>query len=1044
MIRNIIHTALANRLLVVLSIVLVFGFGVYAYRGLPVDAFPDVSPALVQVFTVTEGLAPEEVEKYVTYPIEAGMTGLPKVREIRSVSNFGLSVVNIYFEDGTDIYFARQVVGEKLGEAREQIPEGFGDPQMGPIATGQGQILYYYLKDTTGSYSLTELRTMQDWIVKFNLQTVPGVTEVLGIGGHEKQFHVVVDPDALLRYDLSLQEIIERIENNNRNVGAQFLEQNGEQLIIRSEGLAEGIADLEQIVVKSADGRPVYLADMADIKIGGAIRRGLQTRNGREEIVAGMVIKLIGTNSSTVIDRVQEKLAEIRKSLPEGVEIVPFYEQKTIVDASVSTVTTALVQGIGLVLVVVFAFMGGIRPSLIVSLAIPFSVLFTFLVMRITGMSANLMTLGGVAIAIGMMVDGTIVMVENADRMLRRSDPGESAACVVARACREVGRPILFAISIIILVFLPLFALEGVEGKTFRPLAYTVSIAMLGAMIYSIFQTPALSALLLKRPGGKSSGQTGPAPKDPLVVRVLLKPYKPLVEFFVRFRWLAVGLSVGLLIIGALVYPRLGQEFTPRLLEGDIMVNLTFAPSASISESKRSVMLLEKRFLEIPEVSEVVSRIGRGEVGAHSAPVNVSHMNVLLKPESEWTDAKTQPDIEAKIREKLKGFPGVQTNITQPIQLSVDELIGGVKAELAVKLFGSRINTLKEKGDAIGAVLRDIPGAADVQVQQMTGAPQLIIRPDREAAARYGINIADVQDVIRTAVGGVEAGQVFEGIRRFDIYVRYPAEARNTPEAIKNIIVQSPDGVRLPLSELAAVKTVVGPRQILRENNQRYIAVQCNVVGRDIGSFVEAAKNRIASAVDLPPGYFVTWGGQFELQQQANQRLSIVIPVTLALIALMLYLSFKTFSSTLLILLNIPLALVGGVVALWIGGQNLSVPASVGFIALFGIALENAMVLVTYINQLVREGIPVSAASIQGACMRLRPVLMTAATTALGLIPLLLSSGTGSEVQKPLAVVVIGGLVSSTFLTLLVLPSLYKWFAPRMETETNGNQGVQN
>ena len=1038
MIRNIIDIALHNKLLAVLTIVLVFGFGVYAYQSLPVDAFPDVSPSLVQVFTVTEGLAPEEVEKYVTYPIEAKMTGLPKVREIRSVSNFGLSVVNIYFEDGTDIYFARQVVGEKLGEAREEIPDGFGDPKMGPIATGQGQILYYYLKDTTGTYSLTELRTIQDWIVKFNLQTVPGVTEVLGIGGHEKQFHVVVNPDALLRYNLSLQGIVERIENNNRNVGAQFLEQNGEQLIVRSEGLASGIADLEKIVVKSAQGRPVYLADVADIKIGGAVRRGLQTRNGTEEVVAGMVIKLIGTNSSTVIDRVQEKLSEIRKSLPEGVELVPFYEQKSIVDASVNTVTTALVQGIGLVLLVVFVFMGGIRSSLIVSLAIPFCVLFTFIIMRITGLSANLMTLGGVAIAIGMMVDGTIVVVENVDRMLRRSSPGESLSHVVARACREVGRPILFAISIIIIVFLPLLTLDGVEGKTFRPLAYTVSIAMLGAMIYSIFQTPALSALLLKREQDKSSEETIRAPKEPLVVRALLAPYKPVLEFFVRFRWLAAGLSVILLVIGALVYPRLGQEFTPRLLEGDIMVNLTFAPSASISESKRSVMLLEKRFLKIPEVSEVVSRIGRGEVGAHSAPVNVSHMNVLLKPESQWTDAKTQPDIEAKIREKLKGFPGVQSNITQPIQLSVDELIGGVKAELAVKVFGNRIDTLKEKGDAIGALLRDIPGAADVQVQQMTGAPQLIIRPDREAAARYGMNINDIQNVIRSAVGGVEAGQIFEGIRRFDIYVRYEASARNTPAAIKNIIVQTPEGLRLPLSELATVKTVVGPRQILRENNQRYIAVQCNVVDRDIGSFVEAAKKRMAADMELPPGYFVTWGGQFELQQKANQRLAVVIPVTLALIALMLYISFKTFSSTLLILLNIPLALVGGVVALWIGGQNLSVPASVGFIALFGIALENGMVLVTYINQLVREGASITTASIQGACMRLRPVLMTATTTALGLIPLLLSSGTGSEVQKPLAIVVIGGLVSSTLLTLLVLPSLYKWFAPRIEVETNG------
>lgn len=1037
MIRNIINAALANKLLVLLTIGLVFGFGVHAYRGLPVDAFPDVSPSLVQVFTVTEGLAPEEVEKYVTYPVEAKMTGLPKIQKIRSVSNFGLSVVNIYFEDGTDIYFARQVVGEKLQEAREAIPEGFGDPQMGPIATGQGQILYYYLKDTTGRYSLTELRTIQDWIVKFKLQTVPGVTEVLGIGGHEQQFQVVVDPDALLRYNLSLQELIDRIENNNRNVGAQFLEQNGEQLIVRAVGLADGISDLETIVVKSESGRPVYLADVADIRIGGAIRRGLQTRNGAEEIVAGMVIKLIGTNSSTVIEQVQEKLTDIRKSLPEGVELVPFYEQKTIVDASVNTVTRALLQGIGLVLIVVFLFMGGIRPSIIVSLAIPFSVLFTFIAMSIFDLSANLMTLGGVAIAIGMMVDGTIVMVENADRMLREADEDEPISYVVARACREVGRPILFAITIIILVFLPLMTLAGVEGKTFRPLAYTVSMAMVGAMIYSIFHAPALSALLLKRPKNRFSGHAEQPEKQPLVVRGMLKPYRPMLAFFVRFRLIAVSLSVALLIIGALIYPKLGREFTPRLLEGDIMVNLTFAPSASLSESKRNVMLLEKRFLEIPEVSEVVSRIGRGEVGAHSAPVNVSHMNVILKHESQWTDAKDQPDVETKIREKLKGFPGVQANITQPIQLSVDELIGGVKAELAVKLFGDDIDTLKEKGDAIGAVLRGIPGAADVQVEQMTGAPQLIIRPDRRAIARHGMNISDVQNVITAAVGGVDAGQLFEGIRRFDIYVRYEASARNTPEAISNIILQTPAGGRLPLSELATVKTVVGPRQIMRENNQRYIAIQCNTVGRDIGSFVEAAQAGIAKTVDLPPGYSISWGGQFELQQKANERLAFVIPITLSLIALLLYMSFKTFSSTLLILFNIPLALVGGVVALWLGGQNLSVPASVGFIALFGIALENGMVLVTYINQLVRAGIPVDKASIQGACMRLRPVLMTAATTALGLIPLLLSSGTGSEVQKPLAVVVIGGLVSSTLLTLLVLPSLYKWFAPRVEIENN-------
>ncbi|AQQ10170.1 Cation efflux system protein CzcA [Sedimentisphaera cyanobacteriorum] len=1035
MLKKIIDMSLSNKLLVVLSVLLAVIFGIKSLNELPVDAFPDVSPSLVQVFTVTEGLAPEEVEKYVTYPVEAKMTGLPKVSKIRSVSNFGLSVVSIYFEDGTDIYFARQLVGEKLQEAREEIPEGFGDPKMGPIATGQGQILYYYLKDTSGEYSLTELRTIQDWIVKFNLQTVPGVTEVLGIGGHEKQFQIVVSPEALIRYDLTLNEVIRRIKENNVNAGAQFIEQDGEQLVVRSEGLAEGISDLKSIAVKTVDGRPVHISDVAEVKIGGAIRRGLQTRNGKEEVVAGMVVKLLGTNSSTVIERVQEKIDEIQKSLPDEVKIVPFYEQKTIVDASLDTVKNALLQGVILVVIVVFVFMGGFRPSVIVSVALAFSVLFTFIAMKYLGLSANLMTFGGIAIAIGMLVDGTIVVVENVDRMLSEASPDEPAAHVAARACSEVARPITFAISIIILVFLPLFTLQGVEGKTFRPLAATVALALLGSLIYAVLQAPALCSILMRRPAAKKAEKSHKDKSEPFIVRILLKAYQPLVRFFVRFRYVTVILAAALLILGAAIYPRLGSEFTPRLLEGDIMVNLTFAPSASIKESKRNVLLLEKRFLQIPEVGEVVSRIGRGEVGAHSAPVNVSHMNVILKPKSEWSGALSQVDIEAKIREKLKRFPGVQSNITQPIQLSVDELIGGVKAELAVKLFGGELDTLKSKGDQIAEVIRTVNGAADVQVQQMVGAPQLVIRPDRQAAARYGMDISEIQRVIEAAVGGVEVGQIFEGIRRFDIYLRYEKSARATPEAIRDIIAETPEGKRVPLDELAVVKEVVGPRQIQRENNQRYLSVQCNVVGRDIGSFVEDAKKKINAEINLPPGCFISWGGQFELQQKANKRLAVVIPITLSIIALLLYINFKKISNTLLILFNIPLALVGGVAALWLFGENFSVPASIGFIALFGIALENGMVLVTYLNQLTEKGLPIDEASVQGACMRLRPVLMTAGTTALGLVPLLLSSGTGSEVQKPLAMVVIGGLITSTILTLLVIPALYKWFSPQQIIE---------
>lgn len=1007
--------------------VLVMAAGYYTYRGLPVDAFPDVSPNLVQVFTETEGLAPEEIETYVTYPVEAAMNGLPGVVKVRSVSNFGLSVVNVYFEDGMDIYFARQIVGERLREAREQIPEGFGEPAMGPISTGMGLVLFYYLDDTTGQYSLEELRTIQDWIVKFNLQTVPGVTEILGIGGYEKQFHVVIQPESLLRYDVSLGEVIERIRANNLNVGAQFIEKNAEEFIVRSVGLASSITDLELIVVKSVDGNPIYLRDLGEIKVGGAVRRGLQTRNGTGEVIAGMVIKLFGTNSSTVIELVEEKLKQINGILPEGVRLVPYYEQKSLVEACVRTVTNALIQGVAFVAVVLLVFMGGLRPSIVVAVSIPFSILFAFLLMGYFGISANLMSLGGLAIAIGMMVDGTIVMVENVDRMLRTADADESRLHIVGRACREVGRPIVFAISIIIIVFLPLFTLQGVEGKTFRPLAYAVALAMGGSLIFAMVLAPMLSYLIMRRPRSKPN----PGTHESLVVRSLLRPYRPIVAFFVRQRWAGVVLSVGLVLIGLMVFPLLGSEFTPKLNEGTLVVRLTMAPSISINESRDMTLRVERRLMSVPEVTEVVSRIGRGEVGAHTDPVNSAEMFIVLKPESEWTSADTQEGLEEVLRHRLNGVPGVAFNFTQPIAMTVDELLEGVRAELAIKLFGDDLDVLKEKADEIASVVRTVRGAADVQADQVSGTPQLLIKVDRKAIARYGINVSDVQEVIRAAVGGEVAGQIFEGIRRFDILVRYAPEYRSTPDAIKEVLIDAGGGVKVPLDQLATIREIVGPRQITREQNQRFITVQCNVTGRDIGSFVEEAQGLIDRQVDLPPGYLVTWGGQFRLQQEANKRLAVVVPVTLLVIFLLLFSSFNSLPNSLLILLNIPLALVGGVVGLWLTDQNLSVPASVGFIALFGIAVENGMVLVTYLNQLVSEGVPMDEASVRGACLRLRPVLMTAVTTALGLIPLLFAQGAGSEVQRPLATVVVGGLITSTLLTLLVIPALYKWFAPR-------------
>ncbi|MCB2181302.1 MAG: CusA/CzcA family heavy metal efflux RND transporter [Desulfobulbaceae bacterium] len=1028
--QNLIKFLLGNRLLIIILAVLVFAAGFLSYRQLPIDAFPDVTPSLVQVFTETEGLAPEEVEKYVTYPVEVAMNGLPDLQEIRSISNFGLSVINIYFKDGTDIYFARQLVNERLQMAREEIPEGFGEPEMGPIATGLGQILFYVLEDETGNRTPQEMREIQDWLIKFNIQTVPGVTEILSLGGEVKQFQVQIRPEALLRYDLSVNDILERIQTNNSNVGAQFIVQNSEEFVVRSIGLVERIEDLENVVLKVLDGTPIYLKQVADIVIGGEIRRGLATMDGKGEVVVGMILKLIGTNTSTVISDIKTRMEEINKALPEGVKVVPYYDQGKLVGKCISTVTNALLQGIGLVALVLLVFMGGLRPSLVVAISIPFSILFAFILMNIFHISANLMSLGGLAIAIGMMVDGTIVIVENIDRMLKKADPYESRAHVIVKACAEVGRPILFAISIIIIVFLPLFTLQGVEGKTFRPLAYTVSLAMLGSMIYALFMAPVAADILMRRP--KKDAKTN----ETALVRLLLAPYTPIVELFVRKRLLAVILSVAMLLAGILIYPRLGSEFVPRLNEGDLMVRATMAPSISLEDARDTMLLFERRLMtKFPEVVRVVSRVGRGEVGAHADPVNSAEAFVGLKPQSEWQTAQTPDELYGLMSEEFENFPGVQFNFTQPIAAAVDELLTGTKAELALKIFGPDMEILKEKSAEIEAVIRKTKGASDVQKDQVSGTPQLRITVDRQAIARYGINVEDVQSVIRTAVGGESAGQIFEGIRRFDILVRFTPEARNNADAIGRILITGPGGEKLPLAQLARIEKVVGPRQITRQNSQRFITVQCNVRGRDIGSFVAEAQENIDAAVDMPPGYLLKWGGQFELQQQANKRLALVVPITLLAVFILLFSNFNSLKNSLLIIFNIPLALVGGVVALWVTGQNLSVPASVGFIALFGIALENGMVLVTYINQLVMDGVSIGKASIQGACLRLRPVLMTAVTTALGLVPLLFSSGTGSEVQRPLATVVIGGLITSTLLTLLVLPALYKWFAVRVEHE---------
>jgi len=1027
-----INFGLKNRLLMMVLAVTVMMSGYLSYQQLPIDAFPDVSPNLVQVFTITEGLAPEEIEKYVTFPVETAMNGLPGVQKVRSVSNFGLSVVNVYFEDAMDLYFARQLVNERLFEAREQIPDGFGEPELGPIATGMGLVLFYYLDDSTGERSLEELRSIQDWIIKFQLQNVPGVTEVLGIGGYEKQFHVVINPHALLQYHVTLPQVIDKIKANNLNVGAQFIEKNSEEYIVRSIGLATSIDDISNIVIDAKSGTPIFLKDLAEIKIGGAIRRGLQTRNGLGEVVAGMVVKLYGSNSSTVISEVEQALARLNQSLPEGLKIVPYYEQKSLVQACVKTVTNALLQGILLVVLVLFVFMGGIRPSIVVALSIPFSVLFALIGMHYFGISANLMSFGGLAIAIGIMVDGTIVLVENIDRILKEPTQSEAKIHEVARACSEVAKPILFSIIIIIVVFFPLFTLQGVEGKTFKPLAYTIALSMLGSLIFAILIAPALSYFLMKEP--QSTSEDGSGSREVWLIKKLQAPYRRCVQFFVLKRAYAVGLALIFVMIGVLIFPRLGSEFTPKLQEGTLVLRLSMAPSISLNESKRLTLIIEKRLMGIQEITGVVSRIGRGEVGAHADPVNSAEMFILLKQKKDWR-VRSQKDLEDLIRKELGETPGILTNFSQPIAMNVDELLEGVRAELAIKLFGDDLDVLKETADDIAGVIQTVTGAKDVQVDQVAGTPQLQIKINRQAIAKYGINVADVQAVVKSAIGGETAGQVFEGIRRFDIVVRFKPAFRETKADIASLLIDGPNGLKVPLSELASIEEVSGPRQITRENNQRFISIQCNVSGRDIGSFVAEAQDLIGEKIKMPPGYFVTWGGQFRLQQEANKRFAVVIPITILLVFFLLFLNFNSVKNAVLILLNIPLALVGGVVALWLTGQNLSVPSSVGFIALFGIALGNGMILVTVLNQLIREGLSPSEAAVKGAMLRLKPVLMTASTTALGLLPLLFSSSTGSEVQRPLATVVVGGLLTSTVLTLLVLPAIYEWFSVNVERE---------
>ncbi|WP_017931476.1 efflux RND transporter permease subunit [Robiginitomaculum antarcticum] len=1019
---NFMHRIAGGRLLAAIAALAMTLGGLWAFRALPVDAFPDVTPSLVQVFTETEGLAPEEVERYVTYPIETAMSGLPKLKNMRSVSNFGLSVVNIYFEDGTNVYFARQVVGERLAEARGNIPQGFGDPQMGPISTGLGIILYFRLEDQTGNRTLVEMREIQDWIVKYQLQTVPGVTEVLSLGGFEKQYQVQLSPEALLAYDLSIAEVISALERGNKTKGAQFIEIGAEQYTVRGVGLARSVDDLAEIVVSVDDGRPVRVRDLGKIIVGGGVRQGLATANGEGEVVAGLVLKLYGTNTSDVIDRVHTRFEEINNSLPDGVTAIPYYDQGTLVNKASATVTTALWQGALLVAIIVFIFLGGWRPSLVVVLSIPFSVGFAFIAMHVLGISANLMSLGGVAIAIGMMVDGAIVITENVDRSLKSTNADVDTRSVVARSSAEVIAPLIAAVAVVIIVFLPLFSLQGVEGKTFKPLAASAALAMTGSLFYAALIAPALANAVMRRPSKNK-------PNKPDYIAISVSKFAAI---FVRRRVAAILLALVLLIAGGVAGSRLGSEFTPALEEGDILLRMTMAPSISLTEAAATTTRVERRLLgKFPEIKSIVTRIGRGEVGAHADPTNSAESFVELKPRKDWRSGMTAEHLRTEISEDLENVPGIVVSIGQPIAMSVDELLTGTRAELAVKIFGPDSNVLLEKSQELQSILQSVEGASEVQADQITGAPQLVVTVDRTALGRYGLDVEEALDALGASVGGAEAGALFEGVRQFPIVVRFQERDRNSQQAISRIILESSSGARVPLNTVAKIETLIGPRQITREDGERFITVQSNVRGRDIGSFVLDAQKLTKSELDLPPGYRLVWGGQFELQQQANARFKVVIPITLGIVFLILLMTFGRIKSAILILLNIPLALTGGALALWMTGLPVSVPATVGFIALFGIALGNGMVLVSFMDDFARAGQDRNNLAINAAGLRARPVLMTAMTTALGLAPLLLATGVGAEVQRPLATVVIGGLVSSTLLTLLVMPALHYWFAPK-------------
>lgn len=1026
MLNAIVDASLRYKVLVLVAFVVVIGLGIQAFRQVPVDAFPDVTPIQVSIYTESPGLAAEDVEKLLTTPIEGGMAGLPGVEEVRSVSLFGLSYVAVYFKDNVDIYFARRLVGEKLQDVKGRLPQGYGEPVLGPNSSGLGQVFWYTIESADKKLSAMDLRTLHDWTVRLILRTAPGVDDVVSWGGDQKQYQVQIDPRQLIKYGLSFKQVMERLTANNKQVGGQSINLGSEQYLVRGLGLVSNTKDIAGIVVAERNGAPIYVRDVAQVKEAPAPRFGAVTKDGQEAVL-GIALARVNENAQAVVDAVKAKLAVAQAALPKGVTLVPNYDRAELVQKALRTAESSLVEGAILVAVILFLFLGEFRSAIVVIVTLPLAMLIAFILMQQFGVSANLMSLAGLAIGTGMMVDGAVVLVENSFRLLshaRESGKPINKTHLILEAAREVINPIAFAIIIIIVVFLPLFSLTGLEGKLFKPMALTITFAMAGSLLLSITLVPVLAALILKPK----------EEKDTFVVRWAKKAYLPLLDWALERKKLVIGSALALLVASLALFPFLGKEFMPTLQEGTIQFRVTNIPSASLDESIRvSNVVSAELHKQFPQVLSVLATIGRAE-GGETTDVNYMEINLATKPQSEWPEKMPYAKLAAEMQEAMeKVVPTAVFGATQPIQSRVEELISGVRATLALKLYGEDLATLDRLTAQMKGVLEKVPGVADLSTEANKGKPQLIIKVNREAASRYGINADEILEVVQAGIGGSSVSTLIDGTKRFDIAVRLSDEFRVDPATIGAIPIRSAEGALVPFSQVATIELDEGYSFVRRESLRRYSVLQMDVKGRDVDGFVKEADALLKQELQLPPGYYLEWGGAFENQQRAMARLAVIVPLTIGLIFMLLYTAFNSVRHATIIIANVPFAVIGGIVGLFVSGQYLSVPSAIGFIAVFGVAMLNGIVMVEFLNDQRRQGLSVRDAVRRGAALRLRPVLMTASVAILGLIPMLLSTGVGAETQRPLATVVVGGLFTSTALTLLLLPLIYEWSELRAE-----------